>query len=119
VGLVAQAAVPAMIVLLGLQLAQVSGLSQIRLVSIGAMLRLLVSPVVAFALVALLHIQGPASIAVIMQASMPVAVVTIIFATEFGLDDRLMSSTILTSTLFSPITLSLLILLLRQQPMIP
>ena len=48
-----------------------------------------------------------------MQMSMPVAVVTIIFATEFGLDVKLSSSTVMASTLFSPITLSILILLLR------
>jgi predicted permease len=49
-----------------------------------------------------------------MQASMPVAVVTLIFASEFGLDDKLVSGTILTTTLLSPLTLSVLILLLRQ-----
>lgn len=114
VSLLAQAAVPAMIVLLGLQLARVRDLSQMRLVGLGAGLRLLASPLLAFALLALLQIQGPAVAAVMMQASMPVAVVTIIFATEFGLDVKQMSSTILITTLLSPVTLSLLIFILRE-----
>ncbi len=112
--LAAQGSIPAMLVLLGLQLAQVTSVTHVRLASVGAGLRLLVSPLVALALIALLGVQGPASIAVIMQASMPVAIVTIIFATEFGLDDKFMSSAILTSTLLSPLTLTILILLLRR-----
>jgi predicted permease len=43
---------------------------------------------------------------------MPVAVVTIILATEFELNRQLSLSLILVSTLISPVTLSLLILLL-------
>jgi malate permease and related proteins len=114
VTLMAGAAVPAMLVMLGLQLAKAAEFSEIKLVSVGTGLRLLVSPFVAAALVLLLGVHGPASVAVIMQASMPVAVVTLIFASEFGLDDKLVSGTILTSTLLSPLTLSVLILLLRQ-----
>lgn len=114
VGLVAQAAIPAMIVLLGLQLSQVSTLTHLKLAGVGTAMRLLISPALALAAVLLIGLQSPASVAVIMQASMPVAVVTIIFATEYGLDDKFMSSTILASTLVSPVTLSLLILILRQ-----
>jgi malate permease and related proteins len=110
----AGAAVPAMLVMLGLQLAHAAQFSEMKLVSVGAGLRLLVSPLIAAALVLLLGMHGPASVAVIMQASMPVAVVTLIFASEFGLDDKLVSGTILTTTLLSPLTLSVLILLLRQ-----
>jgi malate permease and related proteins len=116
VGLAAQAAVPGMIILLGLQLAQARDFSGFRLVGLGTGLRLLVSPVVAVALVLLFGVQYPASTAIIMQASMPVAVVTIIFAAEYGLEDRQISSTVLTSTLLSPVTLTLLILLLKSGP---
>lgn len=113
VGMLAQAAIPAMLVLLGLQLAQVKDLSQYRFVGAGAALRLLVAPVVAVVLLGLFHVSGPALPAMVLQMSMPVAVVTIIFASEFGLDVKLTSSTVMASTLLSPITLSILILLLR------
>ena len=113
VGMLSQATIPAMLVLLGLQLAEVKDFSHFRFVGLGAGLRLLVAPVVGIVLLALFHVSGPALPALIMQMSMPVAVVTIIFATEFGLDVKLSSSTVMASTLFSPITLSILILLLR------
>lgn len=113
VSMLAGAAIPAMLVLLGLQLAQVKDLSQFRIVGIGAGLRLLVAPLVGVVLLALFHVSGPALPALIMQMSMPVAVVTIILSTEFGLDVKLTSSTVMASTLLSPITLSLLILVLR------
>lgn len=115
--LVAQASVPAMLVLLGLQLAQSMTISEIRLVSIGVGLRLLASPVIATLLVMLLGIEGSASIAAVMQASMPVAVVTTLLASEFGLDDRLVSGTIIATTFLCPLTLSPLILILRQSPL--
>jgi predicted permease len=59
-------------------------------------------------------LNGYALIAFIMQASMPVAVATIIFASEFHLDREQILGTVLASTLASPITLSILILLLQQ-----
>lgn len=113
IAMLAQAAVPSMLILLGLQLAQVKDLSQFRLVGVGAGLRLVIAPVVALTLVALFHVSGPALPALIMQMSMPVAVVTIILASEFGLDVKLSSSIVMATTLISPLTLSMLILLLR------
>lgn len=114
VDLLAQAAVPCMLMLLGLQLAQSHGFLKLRLVALGASLRLLLSPLVAIMVAAaFFNLQGPASTALIMQASMPVAVVTIIFASEFNLNREQILSTILTTTILSPLTLSVLILLLR------
>jgi predicted permease len=110
--LLSQATIPMMLILLGLQLAQAAQVIQPELVGVGAALRLLLSPVLAAGLVLLLGLDTPAAIAVIMQASMPVAVVTIILATEFELNRQLSLSLILVSTLISPVTLSLLILLL-------
>ncbi|MGQ9888823.1 MAG: AEC family transporter [Aggregatilineales bacterium] len=112
--LLSQATIPLMLILLGLQLAQTPRVTQPELVGIGVGLRLLLSPLVSTALVLLLGLDAPAAIAIIMQASMPVAVVTIILATEFELNRQLSLSMILASTLISPITLSLLILVLSR-----
>jgi predicted permease len=65
-------------------------------------------------LVIMVGLNSPATIAVIMQASMPVAVATIILASEFELDHQLSLGMIMTSTLLSPVTLSILIYLLRR-----
>lgn len=113
IGLLGQAAIPTMLVVLGLQLTRVQRISDLKLVSVGVGIRLLLSPLVAVGLVRLLNIPAPASTAIIMQASMPVAVMTIIYASEFGLDDQFASSTVLASTLLSPITLSVLVFLLQ------
>ncbi|MBC7814359.1 MAG: AEC family transporter [Burkholderiales bacterium] len=114
VALLAQATIPLMLLLLGLQMAQSARISQFRLVGTAVGLRLLVAPFVAAALTLLLGLSLPASIAVIMQASMPVAVATIVFASEFKLDTEQMSGTVIVSTLLSPVTLSILILILQQ-----
>lgn len=113
VTLLGQAAVPCMIALLGLQMARAERMQKFKWVGLGVGLRLLASPVLAGLLILLFQLEGPARIAVLMQASMPVAVATLIFTTEYGLDAHLMSNMIMASTLLSPITLSVLIYLLR------
>src|SRR5262249_12380256 len=110
----ADAAIPSMLVLLGLQLAQSKGITKFRLVSISVALRLLVSPFIAAGMALAFSLNGWAATALIMQASMPVAVITLILANEYGLDEDLTLSSILASTLLSPLTLSVLILILRQ-----
>lgn len=112
--LLSQATIPIMLIMLGLQLAQSTRLGHRQVVGIGVGLRLLIAPLVATALVIGLNIGYPANIAVIMQASMPVAVLTIIFASEFKLNIEQISGTVVVSTLLSPVTLSVLILVLQQ-----
>ncbi len=114
VNILADASIPSMLILLGLQLARFEHIARFRLASVGAALRLLVAPVIAALLVFALRLSPQASIAVMMQASMPVGVFTSIFASEFELDSQLSLSIILASTLASPVTLSVMILLLRQ-----
>lgn len=108
------ATIPMMLLLLGLQLSNSAAFSQYNFVGIGVSLRLLVSPFAAAALAILLGLNEPSIVAFVMQASMPVAVVTIILATEYDLDRQLSLNMILVSLLVSPITLSLLIYALRR-----
>jgi predicted permease len=112
--LLSQATVPMMLTLLGLQLALTPALTHVRLVGVGVALRLVVSPILAALLSLAFGLDPAASVAVIMQLSMPTAVVTIIFATEFDLDRQVSLSMVLASTLLSPITLSVLIYVLRR-----
>jgi predicted permease len=112
--LLSQATIPMMLLLLGLQMAKSVAVTHVKLVSLGVGLRLFISPFVATVLVLLVGLNAPAAVAVILQASMPIAVVTIIFASEFELDHQLALSMILASTLLSPVTLSVLIFVLRR-----
>lgn len=107
------AALPLMLVLLGLELGQFGKFGQFRLVTTGVVIRLLLSPFIALGIGALLGITGAALTAFVVQASMPTAVLTIIFTTEFNLERDLALNLIMVSTLLSPITLSILIYLFR------
>ncbi len=109
----AGAAIPLMLVLLGLELGQFGNFARFRLVSTGVVIRLLLSPFIAFGLGTLLGMTGPALTAFVLEASMPTAVLTIIFTTEFNLERDLALNLIMVSTLLSPITLSILIYLFR------
>lgn len=111
--LLADAAIPLMLVLLGLQLGQFGRLSHLRLIFTGITLRLLVAPVIAVAFASLFGLVGEARTAYIVQAGMPTAVMTIILATEFKTDRDLALNLIMATTLISPITLSIIIFLLQ------
>ncbi len=113
VNLMAQATIPVMIILLGIQLAQAGSLKNLRLVATSVGLRLIVSPLIAFGLALVLDLNATSLAAFVMQASMPVAVATTVFATEFNLNREQIVSSVVASTLFSPISLSILILLLQ------
>jgi malate permease and related proteins len=103
---------PTMLFLLGMQLAQ-TRLEGWQNISSSVAMRMVVSPLAAVVAVVLLGLSAPNMVAIIMQASMPVAVVTTIFATECKLDEQQVSGAVFASTLLSPLTLSLMILLLE------
>jgi predicted permease len=107
------AALPLMLVLLGLELGQFGTFGQFRLVTTGVVIRLLLSPLIAFGIGFLLGITGPALTAFVIQTSMPTAVLTIILTSEFNLERDLALNLIMVSTLLSPITLSILIYLFQ------
>jgi predicted permease len=114
VSLLGQAAIPTMLILLGLELAQSTKFGQIRLIGLGAGIRLLAAPIVAALLVVVLQVRWEVGMVIVMQASMPVAVVTLIIANEYQLNMQQQLGTVLMTTLLSPVTLSVLILLLQQ-----
>lgn len=107
------AAIPMMLLLLGLQLGQAGAFDRVPLVATGVGLRLLVSPFLATGLALLIGLEGAARIAFILEASMPTAVLTIVLSTEFELDRDLALNMIMATTLLSPVTLSVLIFLLQ------
>lgn len=115
--LMSQASIPCMLILLGLQLARSARISRPRLIMLSSGLRLIGAPLFALLLTGIFGLTGPAFVAGMMQASMPMAVFTLILGTEFEMDENLLLNSILATTLFSPITLSILILWLRAHPM--
>jgi len=112
VTLVAGAAVPLMILLLGLELQQMRWTKNLPALGISTTLRLLGGPLLGLLLTSMLGITGTGRQAGIMEASMSTAVATTNLAAEYKLDTSLVAATILVSTLLSPLTLTPLILLL-------
>lgn len=104
-------AIPVMLLVLGMQMADMRGQTEWRLAVPAVSLRLLAAPVVALGIAALVGLQGLSRSVGIIEASMPTAVITIILATEFDLQPTAVTSIVIGSTLLSPITLSLAIAL--------
>jgi predicted permease len=104
--LMSSAAIPCMLLILGMQISN-SGLpKRPGLLSITTVLRLILSPAIAYLLAQLLGLRGAAFQAGITEAAVPTAVLTSIIATEFDTDPAFVASAILVTTLLSPITIT-------------
>jgi predicted permease len=114
VGLLARAAVPSMLLLLGMQLSGNGRKEHAGLLGVVAAARLLVSPAIAWGLTALFHFPPPAAQAGILEAAMPTAVVNSILATQYDVEPDFVSSAVLVTTLLSPLTLTPLLHALQQ-----
>ena len=106
VELTAGGAVPAMLILLGLELQNVEWTHNLRALSIPVACRLLAGPVIGIAMAALFGLNGTARKAGITEAGMPSAVMTTILASEYKLDASLVTAIVFVSTIISPLTLT-------------
>lgn len=112
VALLAGAAIPSMLLLLGMHIGQ-AGLPRQRGALAGsAFLRLVASPALAWLLLPLFHLPTPGQQAAVLEAAMPTAVLTSVIASQFRVEPEFVAGTVLVSTLLSPLTVTPLILLL-------
>jgi predicted permease len=107
--LLSDAALPVMILVLGMQLERAVWPARPGVVILAVAISLLAAPFVALGLAALLGITGGARQAAVILSSMPVAVVTTILALEFELAPEFVTSAVFVSTIASPLTLTPLI----------
>jgi malate permease and related proteins len=114
IGLLSDAAIPIMLLVLGMQLERATLPRHPMAVGAAAVLSLVVAPLIAFGLTALLGLTGAAKQAAIIEASMPAAVITTVLALEFNLDAEFSTSVVFVTTLLSPITLVALIAYLQR-----
>jgi predicted permease len=112
ISLAGSAAVPVMLIILGMQIANLQPGQSRRMTWPAVGLRLLIGPMVAVGIAALLGLQGITRNASIIEASMPTAVINIVLATEFGLPAGPVATIVVLSTLLSPLTLTAVINLL-------
>ncbi len=119
VTLLGEAALPVMLTILGLQLARTR--LELRhwppgrraLVVAGVCLQLLVAPLAALALAYPFGLSGLTWQAVVLEASMPTAVITTVLAVQYDLDVEPITVVVVLSTLLSPLTLTPLIAYLQ------
>ena len=111
--LLSNAAIPAMLLILGMQLERAVKPERPWLVGLATALRLVVSMALGFALAPILGLSGAARQAGVLQAAMPTAVITTILALEYKLDSSFVTGVVFLSTLLSPFTLALLIAFLN------
>jgi hypothetical protein len=115
VTLLSQAAIPVMLVILGLQMAEArtGPRARLGLIGVACFLQLVIAPLVGLGLAWALGLHGITRQAAVLEAAMPTAVITTILAVEYDLDAAFMTSTVILSTLLSPLTLTPLIAYLR------
>jgi hypothetical protein len=113
VELLSDAALPTMLLVLGMQLERSAWPERPGLVALAGVLALLVTPILALGASHLLGLTGVARQAAIVQSGMPSAVLTTILALEFDLAPAFVTACVLMSTLASPLTVTLLIAALQ------
>lgn len=110
--LLGQGAVPGMLVVLGLQLSHMRLKVNLGPLLLASSVRLLIAPVVGFLLAGLIGISGLARQVSIMQVGMPTALMASVFAAEFGNDAEFVTAVTLFTTVFSLISLSIVLAIL-------
>jgi predicted permease len=109
VDLMANAAIPGMLILLGIQLRSAPIFAGQAVIVRSVAVRLLAAPALAALLCLLLNVSGVERSIIILQAAMPTAVMTAVLATEFDAAPQLVATIIFLSTAASMVTLSVVL----------
>jgi predicted permease len=107
--MVGEAAIPVMLLLVGLQLARSTAKRQVRLICAATAVRLVGGAVVGIVLASVLGLSGVTRQACIVEHSTPTGVMTSILALEFGSEPEFVTGVIFASTLASIATMTLLV----------
>ncbi|WP_281974530.1 AEC family transporter [Halobacillus litoralis] len=112
VDLLAAATIPMVMVVLGMQLAgiPVKNLEWSK-VSYASSVRLIASPLIAFALTLVLPMSDLMASVLVVSAAMPSAATTTIYAVQFNSKPELVSSITLMTTVFSVVTIPVLLMM--------
>lgn len=107
------AAIPTMLVVLGIQLGSMTGRDSVVDLAAVNLARLLIAPAAAWLAVEALDIEGVTRGTLIVLSAMPTAVSAIVLATTFRARPSFVTQVVVSSTLASMVTLTLLIDLVR------
>jgi predicted permease len=113
IDLLGMAAVPVMLVILGMQIGASGMPAQRGLLAGCVVLKLFVAPLIAWVAAPLLGLDGLSRQVGIVESAMPTAVMSTIIAIEFDVEPAFVTGTVFVTTLLSPLTLTPLISLLQ------
>ncbi|WP_289137127.1 AEC family transporter [uncultured Brevibacillus sp.] len=114
IDLVAQAAIPVIMLILGMQLANVSSRTfEWQGLSAASVIRLVASPILAYVICLFFPIDPLLQKVLIILAAMPSAATTAIYAIQFNMRPQFVSSSVLVTTVMSVGTLTFLLNLLH------
>ncbi|MGE5361416.1 MAG: AEC family transporter [Bacteroidales bacterium] len=111
--MLSDAALPVMMLVLGMQFERVRHIEQPRLVAAAALLTLVASPLLAFALADLIGLSGAARQASVLEASMPAAIMTTVIALEYDAAPTFVTGVVFVTTLVSPLSVTVVIAMLN------
>lgn len=112
VTLLGNAAIPILMVLIGVQLERAKWDGQPVALGLTNIMRLVVAPVVAVGFTLLFGLRGAALQAAISESGTPTAVLMTVLATEYDVEPSFVTTAVFTSTLLSPLTLTPLLAML-------
>jgi hypothetical protein len=104
--LLADATIPSMLILLGLQLQTAAWSDHPVPMTLASGMRLLAGPLLTLALLPLFGLSGAARQAIVLEAAMPTAVTTTLLATEFNAEPPFVSAVVFVTTILTPLTLT-------------
>ncbi|WP_010647801.1 AEC family transporter [Oceanobacillus massiliensis] len=111
--MVGNAAIPVMMIMLGMQLGSITGLKLNWQVVLSAVtLKMIVAPLIAFLFVLMIDMDPIIATVLIIISAMPTAATTTMYAIEFDTEPELVSSITFISTVTSIVTLTILLNLL-------
>ena len=110
--LIGGAAIPTLLLVLGIQLSRTRLQGNFRLIGVATAIRLLVAPSLAFLLAYLMGLQGLTRQVCIFQASTPAAVTVALMAFEFDCEPEFVTSVVFLTTLLSSVTLTVILSIL-------
>jgi len=113
VEMLSDAALPVMMLVLGMQFERAARPERPALVGVAAFLTLVVSPILAFALAELIGLTGAGRQAAVLEASMPAAIMTTVLALEYDALPSFVTAVVFVTTLASPLTVTVIIALLK------
>lgn len=113
VSIIADAAIPTVMLILGMQLANIKwGNFEWGSISFGVIIRLIVSPAIAYIITLVFPFDPLLAKVLIVLAAMPSAATMVMYAVQFESEPRLVSTITLITTLISIVTVTLLLAIL-------